>query len=224
MKKLSFFLMAMLMSVMSFAQTTESVVLASGVHDGSKITWTIANGNITISQLQAASSTAVNASYISAPRMYKGHIFKFETAEGYAITNIDITYNGSYYGTDLFAGTVISNNNTVTKNTTDITATYSTATGGTHKIATTSAEGESMIALQIPNSAASGYKQLRPTAIKITYVKAATTTPNISCGDVTFGTVNSINNNTKEVEVVGENLSEAITATLETGAAFSVEG
>ena len=224
MKKLSFFLMAMLMSVMSFAQTTESVVLASGVHDGSKITWTIANGNITISQLQAASSTAVNASYISAPRMYKGHIFKFETAEGYAITNIDITYNGSYYGTDLFAGTVISNNNTVTKNTTDITATYSTATGGTHKIATTSAEGESMIALQIPNSAASGYKQLRPTAIKITYVKAATTTPNISCGDVTFGTVNSINNNTKEVEVVGENLSEAITATLETGAAFSAEG
>ncbi|MBO5361935.1 MAG: starch-binding protein [Paludibacteraceae bacterium] len=224
MKKLSFFLMAMLMSVMSFAQTTESVVLASGVHDGSKITWTIANGNITISQLKAASSTAVNASYISAPRMYKGHIFKFETAEGYAITNIDITYNGSYYGTDLFAGTVISNDNTVTKNTTDITATYSTATGGTHKIATTSAEGESMIALQIPNSAASGYKQLRPTAIKITYVKAATTTPNISCGDVTFGTVNSINNNTKEVEVVGENLSEAITATLETGAAFSVEG
>ena len=224
MKKLSFFLMAMLMSVMSFAQTTESVVLASGVHDGSKITWTIANGNITISQLKAASSTAVNASYISAPRMYKGHIFKFETAEGYAITNIDITYNGSYYGTDLFAGTVIGNNNTVTENTTDITATYSTATGGTHKIATTSAEGESMIALQIPNSAASGYKQLRPTAIKITYVKAATTTPNISCGDVTFGTVNSINNNTKEVEVVGENLSEAITATLETGAAFSVEG
>ena len=66
----------------------------------------------------------------------------------YAITNIDITYNGSYYGTDLFAGTVIGNNNTVTKNTTDITATYSTATGGTHKIATTSAEGESMIALQ----------------------------------------------------------------------------
>ena len=224
MKKLSFFLMAMLMSVMSFAQTTESVVLASGVHDGSKITWTIANGNITISQLKAASSTAVNASYISAPRMYKGHIFKFETAEGYAITNIDITYNGSYYGTDLFAGTVIGNNNTVTKNTTDITATYSTANGGTHKIATTSAEGESMIALQIPNSAASGYKQLRPTAIKITYVKAATTTPNISCGDITFGTVNSINNNTKEVEVVGENLSEAITATLEAGTAFSVEG
>ena len=224
MKKLSFFLMARLMSVMSFAQTTESVVLASGVHDGSKITWTIANGNITISQLKAASSTAVNASYISAPRMYKGHIFKFETAEGYAITNIDITYNGSYYGTDLFAGTVIGNNNTVTKNTTDITATYSTANGGTHKIATTSAEGESMIALQIPNSAASGYKQLRPTAIKITYVKAATTTPNISCGDVTFGTVNSINNNTKEVEVVGENLSEAITATLEAGTAFSVEG
>ena len=223
MKKLSFFLMAMLFSVMSFAQTTESVALASGNHDGSKITWTIANGNITISQLKAASSSAVNASYVSAPRMYKGHILKFEGAEGYAITNIDITYDGSNYGTDLFAGTVISNN-TVTKNTTDITATYSTTSGGTHKIATTSAEGESMIALQIPNSAASGYKQLRPTAIKITYVKAATTTPNISCGDVNFGTVNGANTNTKELEVVGENLTEVITATLEKGSAFSVSG
>jgi uncharacterized repeat protein (TIGR02543 family) len=223
MKKLSFFLMAILMSVMSFAET-ESITLSSGTHDGSKITWTAANGNITISQLKAASSTAVNASYIAAPRIYKGHILKFECAEGYGITNIDITYSSSYYGTSLFAGTTMTST-AVTANTTDLTSTFATSTsGGTHKIVATKAEGEKLIALQIPNNAASGYKQLRPTAIKVTYAKAASSTPAIACGDVNFGTVNGANTNTKELEVVGENLTEVITATLEEGAAFSVSG
>ena len=223
MKKLSFFLMAMLISVMSFAET-ESITLSSGTHDGTKITWTAANGNITISQLKAASSTAVNASYIAAPRIYKGHILKFECAEGYGITNIDITYSGSYYGTSLFAGTTMTST-TVTANTTDLTSTFATSTsGGTHKIVATNAAGEKLIALQIPNNAASGYKQLRPTAIKVTYAKAASSTPAIACGDVNFGTVNGANTNTKELEVVGENLTEVITATLEEGSAFSVSG
>ena len=214
--------MAMLISVMSFAET-ESITLSSGTHDGSKITWTAANGNITISQLKAASSTAVNASYIAAPRMYKGHILKFECAEGYGITNIDITYNGSYYGTSLFAGTTMTST-TVTANTTDLTSTFATTSDGTHKIVATNAAGEKLIALQIPNNAASGYKQLRPTAIKVTYAKAASSTPAIACGDVNFGTVPAANTNTKELEVVGENLTEVITATLEEGSAFSVSG
>ena len=222
MKKLSFFLMAMLMSVMSFAET-ESITLSSGTHDGSKITWTAANGNITISQLKAASSSDVNASYVAAPRMYKGHILKFECAEGYGITNIDITYNGSYYGTSLFAGTTMTST-TVTANTTDLTSTFVTTSSGTHKIVATNAAGEKLIALQIPNNAASGYKQLRPTAIKVTYAKAASSTPAIACGDVNFGTVPAANTNTKELEVVGENLTEVITATLEEGSAFSVSG
>jgi len=224
MKKITFLLTALLFSVMSFAQTTESVTLNLGSHDGTNITWTIAQGNITISQLKAASSTAVNANYVAAPRMYKGHILQFAAAEGYGITNISITYTGSYYGTGLYAGTAISDN-VVTANTTDLTATYATSTsGGTHTIATVSAEGASLIALQIPNSAPSNYKQLRPTAISITYVKAATSEPTISCGDVNFGTVNSAVINSKEVEVIGENLGTEITASLESGTAFSING
>ena len=208
---------------MSFAQTTESVSLKDGSHDGTNITWTIAQGNITISQLKAVSSTAVNSSYVAAPRMYKGHILQFAAAEGYAITNIAITYNNTYYGTSLYAGTAISEN-VVTANTTDLTATYAETSNGTHTIATVSAEGAGLIALQIPNDAASGYKQLRPTTISVTYVKAATSEPTISCGDVNFGTVNSAVVNSKEVEVIGENLGAEITASLESGTAFSVAG
>ena len=222
--KLFFALFAMLaLGVGNAWGAEEEVSLSDGNHANSEITWTAASGNITITQSKGSSSTAVSSNYVDAPRMYKGHILQFAAAEGYGITNISITYSSSYYGTDLYAGTAISNN-VVTANTTDLTATYATASDGTHTIATVSAEGASLIALQIPSNASSDYKQLRPTAISITYVKAATSEPTISCGDVNFGTVNSAVINSKEVEVIGENLGTEITASLESGTAFSING
>ena len=220
MKKLSFFLMAMLMSIMSFAQTAETVTmnLAEGVHDGSQITWTELNGSITITQMQGTSQNAVNANYIAAPRLYKGHILSFECVDNYTITAIKINYNGTYYGNTILVGNT-QTDNVVTNNTDLFTGNFATAQNGSHEITTRNVAGESKILIQ--NSASANNVQLRPKSIEISYIKAATSEPTITCGDIVFKASDAKN---KEVEVIGENLTEAIVATLKTGTNFAVEG
>ena len=220
MKKLSFFLMAMLMSIMSFAQTAETVTmnLAEGVHDGSQITWTELNGSITITQMQGTSQNGVNANYIAAPRLYKGHILSFECVDNYTITAIKINYNGTYYGNTILVGNT-QTDNVVTNNTDLFTGNFATAQNGSHEITTKNVAGESKILIQ--NSASNSNVQLRPKSIEISYIKAATSEPTITCGDIVFKASDAKN---KEVEVIGENLTEAIVATLKTGTNFAVEG
>ena len=222
MKKLSFFLMAMLMSVMSFAQTaktdTVTMNLAAGVHDGSQITWTELNGSITIKQMQGTSTNAVNASYIGAPRLYKGHILSFECGENYTITAIKINCDGKYIGNTILVGNT-QTDNVVTNNTDLFTGTFATVSGRSHEITTTNVAGESKILIQ--NSATESNVQLRPKSIEIIYIKAATAEPTITCGDIVFKASDAKN---KEVEVVGENLTADIVATLKTGTNFAVEG
>lgn len=223
MKKITFFLSALLISAMSFAQTTETITvdLTAGTHDGSQITWTEVNGNITIAQLKGTSTTAVNKSYIAAPRLYKGHILSFTCNENYTITAVNITYTGKYLGSNIQVGTTIVEN-VVQNNATLFTTNLATTTkGGTHVITTTNTAGEGVILLQNALASDEDYQQLRPTSIAITYIKAATTEPTITCGDVYF---KSSDAKSKELEVIGENLTEAIVATLKTGTDFAVEG
>lgn len=236
MKKLSFLVAALCATtVFANAQTTPTVTvdLTAGKFTAATtdpevpayITWTAANGNITITQTQGSSAIAVNESYISAPRVYKGHILSFVCAENYTITGINLTYTGSYYGaggdTDFIAGTSVSGN-TVTDDKTAITRTLDSSTkGGTHKFTTTNTAGLDKIYLQNPADAS---KQLRLTEIKITYIKAATSDPVIECGNLDFGIVIAGVDNSKELEVVGENLTEAITASLESDENFAIDG
>ena len=142
------------------------VTLSGGTFADSKITWTIADGNITISQLKGTSSTAVNSSYISAPRVYKGHILSFEATNGYKISSISIKCDGTNIGNSMTAGTAISNN-TVTDNTTAVSRTWATASGGTHVVSSVSEAGLSAIHIQ---NVATTNVQLRPTKITITYI------------------------------------------------------
>ena len=142
------------------------VNLSGGTFADSKITWTFADGNITISQLKGTSSTAVNGNYISAPRVYKGHILSFEATNGYKISSISIEYDGTYYGNSMTAGTAISNN-TVTDNTTAVSRTWATTSGGTHVVSSVSEAGLSAIHIQ---NVATTNVQLRPTNITITYI------------------------------------------------------
>ena len=94
-------------SFIAVGQTTVDVSLSSGSFSDNVITWTCADGNITIQQIKGSSSTNPNSSYISAPRVYKQNILSFVATNGYAITNIDIKYNGAYNGTTKYAGTEI---------------------------------------------------------------------------------------------------------------------
>ena len=220
MRKLFSIIAATLFATTMFA-TDVTVDLSKGTHDGTAITWTAADGNISIQQLQGTSGTAVNASYISAPRVYKGHILAFTCEENYTITGIEITYNGSYTGNSMTAGTVVASN-VVTDDATNILRTWATASGGTHVVTTKNENGESAIYIQ--NVASATNTQLRFTALKISYIKAAATTPTISAGNVEFGTVISGKAQAATLNVTGENLTSAITYSLESGANFSVSG
>lgn len=198
-----------------------TVDLAKGSHDGSSITWSAVDGNITVQQLQGTSTTAVNANYIAAPRVYKGHILAFTCKENYTITGIEITCNGTYYGNSMTAGTAVASN-VVTDDATNILRTWASTSGGTHVVSTKNADGESAIYIQ--NVASESNVQLRFTALKISYIKAAATTPTISAGDVDFGTVISGKAEAATLNVTGENLTSAITYSLQSGANFSVTG
>ena len=205
----------------SMFATDATVDLSKGNHDGTCITWTAADGNITIQQIKGVGA-AINSNYISAPRVYKGNVLAFKWEENYTITGIEITYNGSYYGNSMTAGTAIKGDTLVTDNPTAINRTWATTSGGTHVVSTASADGESVIYIQ--NVASAENKQLRPTAIKISYIKAASTTPTITAGNVEFGTVVSGKAQAAKLNVTGENLTTAITYSLGSGANFSVSG
>lgn len=220
MKKL-FSMIAVVLFAGSMFAADVTVDLSKGSHDGSSITWSAVDGNITVQQLKGTSSTAVNANYISAPRVYKGHILAFTCKENYTITGIEITCNGTYYGNSMTAGTAVASN-VVTDDATNILRTWASTSGGTHVVTTKNADGESAIYIQ--NVASESNVQLRFTALKISYIKAAATTPTISAGDVDFGTVISGKAEAATLNVTGENLTSAITYSLQSGANFSVTG
>ena len=167
--------------------TTENVTLSNGTFSTDHITWMCANNGITIQQLKGTSGTAVNSSYISAPRVYKGHVLSFVGSETCKIKELQITVSGTYYGNSMTAGTVYSNN-TVTDNTTDVARTWTSTSGGTHIVSSVSEEG--LPAIYIQNVASATNTQLRFTALSITYIVSGTQpttyTVTFDAGDGTF--------------------------------------
>ena len=149
---------------------SSSVSLSGGSYADSSITWTTADGHTTVTQSKGSSSTAVNSSYISAPRVYKGHVLTFVSDSSYPIYSISITYSGTYYGDSMTAGIAISDN-VVTDNTTALSRTWSISSGGTHVVTAISSSGQNTIYIQ--NVASSSNVQLRPTAISVTYIDSS---------------------------------------------------
>jgi len=169
--------------VTAWGQTTatESVTLSNGSFSTDHITWTCADGNITIQQIKGSGSSAVNSNYISAPRVYKGHVLSFVGSNNYTINSISITYSGNYTGNSMTAGTAMSGN-TVTDNLTDVNRTWATTSGGTHVVSAVSSAG--LEAIYIQNVASSTNTQLRPTGISITYTIPSSSNPTISANNV----------------------------------------
>lgn len=96
-------------------------------------------------------------------------------------------------------------------------AATSLTTTATDYSATGSASGELQISL-----ANTGDKAMYIKSIKVEYGDA--NAPSISADDIDFGSANLANTNAKTLAVTGENLTDAITATLKEGTAFSVAG
>ena len=167
------------------ADPTEDIVLSSGSFSTDHITWS--GTSCTIQQLKGTSSNAVNSSYISAPRVYKGHVLSFVAKTGYKIKSISIKVDGTYYGNSMTAGTTISSN-TVTNNTTDVSRTWTSTSGGTHVVGSVNAAG--LDAIYIQNVASSSNVQLRFTKITITYVSSTPSyTVTASSNNNSWGTV-----------------------------------
>ena len=70
------------------AATTSSVNLASGKFSNGIINWYTIDNSVLVSQNKGLGTTAVNNSYISAPRIYKGHYLKFVAQKTNLITKI----------------------------------------------------------------------------------------------------------------------------------------
>ena len=147
---------------------------ATGTYDTDHITWSMASGNITLTQLQGSSGTAVSSSYTAAARVYKGHILHFNAATGYAIKKIEITYSTSYKGNSMTAGVAVSDN-TVTDNTTAVSRTWATANGGTHEISAVSSSGLSDIYIQNVASATNTQLRWASGGVKVYYTKPSST-------------------------------------------------
>ena len=167
MKKFLLSLLVMFVGLSAFA-TEETVTLTSGVLTpiddvtGTPVymTWTAADGNITITQLKALSTTAVSNN-TNPPRIYKGQILSFVCEGQYRITNVAFEYGNKYPGA-ITAGTTVSENTVAA----DANITY---TAGT--TSSTCNCGDGVQALYLQNDASSS-KQFRPTSIVITYVIA----------------------------------------------------
>ena len=148
---------------------TKSVTLSGGEFGDGQITWSL-DGVISITQSKGTSGTNVNSSYISAPRVYKGHILSFEAANNYAIKSISITVNGTYYGNSMTAGTAIVENEVV-DNSTAVSRTWTSTPGGTHVVGSVSDSG--LPSVHIQNVATVTNVQLRISALSITYVSTS---------------------------------------------------
>ena len=169
MRKLKLFLSLLMLTAFGVGSVwaddpSESIDLSKGSFSTDHITWS--GTSCTVQQIKGSSSTNVNSSYVSAPRVYKGHILSFEAKTGYKIKSISITVSSTYYGNSMTAGTAISSN-TVTDNTTAVSRTWTSTSGGSHVVSSVSNEGLDNIYIQ---NVASTNVQLRFTAISVTYI------------------------------------------------------
>ena len=144
---------------------TEDLDLSKGSFASSDITWNL--GEVLTVKQTAGNGSKPNSNYISAPRVYKGNILSFIANGDYKIKSVSLTYNNSYYGNSMIAGSS-SIATKVTDDPTNVARTWATTSSGTHVVSSVSEEGLSAIYIQ--NVADKENVQFRPTTISITYL------------------------------------------------------
>ena len=166
---------------------TTNVDLDNGTFSNSKITWRTEDDHCTVEQMQTGGN-AVSSDYISNPRVYKSNTLCFTADSGYKIASISLTYNGTYSGKNMTAGTTLSNS-TVVDDSTTVARTWDTTSGGTHTVSSVSSEGLQTIYIQNVAGTGNNNVQFRPTQITISYVEQSVT-PTPTLTSITLNTDN----------------------------------
>lgn len=188
---------------------------------GSGMIWNSSDGKITFTQYKGTGS-APSTTYHSAPRVYMGNFLGFEAAGGYTIDTVIITCNSTYYGNAMYAGSDTASN-AVVESTTDVDARIYYSSGA--KDTLINKKGEDVPTIFLQNVYEKDKKQLRISAIYVAYTKLPSTDPEVTAGDVDFGTfVPGVSTASKQLEVAGFNLTAPIEAELMMGSEFSISG
>ncbi len=150
---------------------------AAGKYVDSTIIWSLDDENITMTQFKGSSATSPNPNYVNAARVYMGNYLRFVAINNYKIHKIEITYDGTYYGYSMTAGTTLDGEGTkVIDDTASVSRTWGTTSGGTHIVSSISSQGLSTVYVQSTYTK-SGGKQLRwqSGGVKVFYSKPAAT-------------------------------------------------
>ena len=202
MKKLSFLLMAMLISLVSFAEEATLSFADKANRTSFSATQQVWEQNgVKLTNDKAGYANNLG-DYANPVRLYAKTTITIECSKG-NMTQILFVAGSNDYAKALNTslGTAFG---TVTVSGSNVTLTPSTPAASVGAI-TMSA-------------------QVRLKSITVTYEKAESTEPTITCANASFGVVKAGSETTKELVVEAENLTEAITTSFETGTAFSVTG
>ena len=204
MKKLSFFLMAMLFSVMSFAAETATLSFANKAQRTSfSDTQQIWEQNgITLTNNKANYNNNLG-DYANPIRLYANTTIDIACSKG-NITQIVFEANADKYVAPM-QNSLGTSFGTVTVSGKNVTLKLATPAASVGAITMTA--------------------QVRLNSLTVTYEKVASAEPSITCSNsVNFGVVKANANIAKELVVEAENLTENIAVSLATGTAFTVEG
>lgn len=105
MKKILLLFFAMVAASTCALADDETITLSSGSYSSTakNITWT--GTSCSINQTQGSSSTAVNSSYVSAPRWYAKHVITFKANDGYTLTGATVVCTSTSYASALKGST-----------------------------------------------------------------------------------------------------------------------
>ena len=155
-----------------------SLAFSSGSFANSKITWT-SSGVLTVVQEQNGAQSAVNSTYVSAPRWYTGHKITFSPASGITITQMSFTATTAGYATALA-------NSTWSIGTASASASSVTWTGSANSDFTVVLGGQSRLSTGISLVYSSGGGQETPS---VTSVSVNPTSMKLDLNGNTTGTI-----------------------------------
>lgn len=152
-----------------------TVTLSAGTSGGDPLVITWAETYWTVTQNKGFSTSNLNAAYISAPRMYKGHYLTFEAPANVTFNSIVFTGVSGNLGTDMTCGAsatsgyLPSGNGTTAPANANITLSVA---GTTITANLSSVPNTKSVFLQNSYNSAASYTQFRFTAITIDYTSS----------------------------------------------------